>query len=332
MLEINKNKSCTRLGLFVLLGLMLGSLVFAGCFYSNEENSKEPKENVESNFRVVAVSYPLQYLTHRLAGGLVAVDFPVPQDVEDPSQWKPSREAVLAMQSADWVVANGVGASYAKWLPKVSLPESKLCRVATKGLSISDYIAVEDVSLVHSHGPEGEHSHPTMVSRTWLDPAIAKKQAVYISGQLTKIYPQFAVQFSANLAALTKDLDRLTALLQSTDGEQVGPLVTATPLQKFLTRAAGSGDLHLTWFAIPNVEQADLELKALLEDADATGGVVLFDRELPADDILGVLESHGCYPLSLDLIDQPPKEGDFLSSLEANIIALRKALARISER
>lgn len=328
MLKINKNKIYTRLGLCVLLGLMLGSLAFAGCFYSNEVNSKERKENVESDFRVVAVSYPLQYLTCRLAGGLVAVDFPVPQGVKDPSRWKPSREAVLAMQSADLVIANGVGAGYAKWLPKVSLPESKLCRTATKGLSISDYIAVADVSVVHSHGPDGEHSHPTMVSRTWLDPAIAKKQAVYISEQLTKIYPQFAIQFSANLTALTKDLDRLTALLQSTAREQSRPLVTATPLQKFLTRAAGVGDLHMTWFAIPNVEQADLELKALFKDAGATGGVVLFDRELPADDILGVLESHGCRPISLDLIDQPPKEGDFLSSLEANIVALKKALGQ----
>ena len=325
MLEKNKDKNAIRPRL-VLLVWLLGSFAFVGCVQDAEKASGTVGENLDSDFRVVAVSYPLQYLTGRIAGDLVAVDCPVPLGVEDPSQWKPSREAVLAMQSADLVIANGVGADYAKWLPKVSLPGSKLCRTATKGLSISDYIAVEDVSMVHSHGPEGEHSHPTMVSRTWLDPAIAKKQAVYISEQLTKMYPQFAGEFAANLASLAEDLDRLTALLQPIAGQQVGPLITATPLPKFFTRAAGAGDLHLTWFAIPNVEQADLELKALLKGADATEGVVLFDRELPAGDILGVIKSNGCRPISLDLIDQPPEKGDFLSSLEANIVALKKGL------
>ena len=53
-------------------------------------------EKLDKDFRVVAVSYPLQYLTSRIAGGLVAVDCPVPLEVVDPSQWKPSREAILA--------------------------------------------------------------------------------------------------------------------------------------------------------------------------------------------------------------------------------------------
>ena len=186
MLEKNKDKNAIRPRL-VLLVWLLGSLAFVGCVQDAEKASGTVGENLDSDFRVVAVSYPLQYLTGRIAGDLVAVDCPVPLGVEDPSQWKPSREAVLAMQSADLVIANGVGADYAKWLPKVSLPGSKLCRTATKGLSISDYIAVEDVSMVHSHGPEGEHSHPTMVSRTWL----AVSAGSSASGNATTPLPRF---------------------------------------------------------------------------------------------------------------------------------------------
>ena len=102
--------------------------------------------------------------------------------------------------------------------------------------------------------------------------------------------------------------------------------MTATPNQKFLARAAGSGDLHLTWFSIPDVEQASLDLKSLLEGADVSEGVVLFDRELPSAEILAVIEGQGCRSLALDLIDQPPETGDFLSSLESNITALKKTL------
>ena len=88
-------------------------------------------------------------------------------------------------------------------------------------------------------------------------------------------------------------------------GQPSGSLVTANPNQKFLARAAGSGDLHLTWFSIPDVEQASLDLKSLLEGADVSEGVVLFDRELPSAEILAVIEGQGCRSLALDLIDQP---------------------------
>jgi zinc transport system substrate-binding protein len=335
MLLKNKKKICTRhsvlrvafprsmVGLF---GLGLIGVILVGCFQGGEETRQEKKENPDREIRIVAVSYPLQYLTQRIVGDLIDVEYPVPQEVDDPSQWRPTRASVLAMQSAELVIANGAGADYAKWLPKVSLPESKLCRIATKGLSLSDYIAVEDVSMVHSHGPEGEHSHPTMVSRTWLDPAIAKKQAAYISELLTKQYPQFAATLEANLTVLSKDLDRLTALLEPTTGQQIGPLVTATPLQKFFTRAAGAGDLHLTWFEVPDVEQAGADLKALLKGTDAAGGVVVFDQELPSDEILALIDDQGFSSLALNLIDQPPANGDFLSSLESNIVALKAAL------
>lgn len=328
MSDKNKDKNSAPRGFVLLLVLLLGSVSFLGCSQNSENVSKRVGESNDGEIRVIAVSYPLQYLTERIVGDLIAVECPVPREVSDPSLWKPSREAVLSMQSADWVIANGVGADYAKWLPKVSLPESKLCRTATKGLALADYIAVEDVSIVHSHGPEGEHSHPTMVSRTWLDPAMAKKQAIYIAAQFEKKYPQFAAEFAANLDALTKDLNRLADLLRPVEGEELVPLVTATPLQKFFARAAGVGDLHLTWFSIPEVEQANLELKALLESSDATGGVVLFDRNLPSAEILTLLDDQGFRSLSLDLLDQPPEDGDFLTSLEANILALKKALAR----
>ena len=94
------------------------------------------------------------------------------------------------MQHAGLVVANGRGAEVAKWLETVSIPDSRLCNSATRGLALADYIAIEDLRMVHAHGPEGEHSHPTMVGNTWLDPAIAKKQSAYIAQELMRVFPE----------------------------------------------------------------------------------------------------------------------------------------------
>ena len=126
MLLKNKKKICSRrsvlrvafprsmIGLF---GLGLISVILVGCFQEGGGTRQEKKENPDREIRVVAVSYPLQYLTQRIVGDLIDVEYPVPQEVDDPSQWRPTRASVLAMQSAELVIANGAGADYAKWLP-----------------------------------------------------------------------------------------------------------------------------------------------------------------------------------------------------------------------
>ena len=159
------------------LGVLCLACLHAGC--DRPTNNVSPATADESN-RVVAVSYPLQFLTQRIVGASmhqgkpIEVEFPVPSNA-DPRKWRPDRDVIQRMQSSDLVVANGIGAQYASWLDTVSIPESRLCNSATKGLAIREYVQVDDIRLVHSHGPEGEHSHPMMISQSWLDPAIAKK-------------------------------------------------------------------------------------------------------------------------------------------------------------
>ena len=215
--------------------------------------------------RIVAVSYPLQFLAQRIVGDVIQVDFLAPAD-SDPQAWRPSREAIGQMQTADLIIANGTGATYAKWMTIVSLPDSKVRNTASRGMALKDYIAVEDVTIVHSHGPEGEHSHPTMVARTWLDPAVAKKQAIYIADELAAVYPDSAVTFKANLEVLNAELDELSALLK-VDSDLEVELLTATPKLKFLSRATGLNDQHLTWLDAPDAKTAESDLAKLKLDS-----------------------------------------------------------------
>ncbi len=258
----------------VLIGALL---VVTGCNPTSEKAGRESKKQPLAN-RVVAVSYPLQFLTQRIVGDSIRVEMPIPADV-DPQNWRPTRDAITDMQSADLIIANGTGATYANWLTTVSLPESKMVFSATRGLSLSDYIAVEDVTIVHSHGPEGEHSHATMVARSWLDPALAKQQAEYIAQQLKRVYPDLAEQFADNLKSLDAELDQLTEQLAAIKASNPSVVLTANPQLKFFTRAAGVTDRHLTWFEMPSPEQAKLDLEKVLDQfPESKPKLILFGR------------------------------------------------------
>ena len=164
-----------------------------------------------------------------------------------------------------------------------------------------------------------------MVARTWLDPAIAKKQAIYIAGELAQIYPDLSGEFSKNLKSISDQLDQLSQQLDSIKLNDSIAIVTATPKLKFLSRAVGLGDQHLIWFETPEVERAKSDLKALSKPAGRKPVVLLFDDELPSDEIGVILKANGITPIAIDLIDRKPDAGDFLSVMQMNIKALASA-------
>ena len=302
-------------GLFVIsLGVWL---MVMGCDESRKDNAQSKVKPL--THRVVAVSYPLQYLTQRIVGDAIQVEMPVSPDA-DPRNWRPPRDSITNMQSADMIVANGTGASYANWLTTVSLPESKICLSATRGLALADYIAVEDVQVVHTHGPEGEHSHATMVARSWLDPAIAKQQAIYITEQLSRVYPDLADQFDGNLKSLSADLDQLSKLIEVIKQDEGPTVVSANPNLKFLTRASGANDRHLVWFELPDLKKAKSDLTNMLKEIpDPKPKLILFGSQQPGDDLVKELNSLGLTPVLIDLIDRKPDTGDYLTAMKSNI-------------
>ena len=277
--------------------------------------------------QIVAVSYPLEYLTQRIAGSEMEVRCPVPAG-ERASQWRPQRAEILAMQHADLIVANGVGARFAKWLDSVSLPDSKICNSATKGLALADYISVDDVRLVHSHGPEGEHSHPTTVAYTWLNPLIASKQADYIATELARIDPAHKEIFSANLQALKQDLTELAEAfkeLPQSPGDQPLVILSVNPDLKFFSQAAGFQDHHLTWFEPPTAAVAAVELENFLllyknhPTLRQQGQTVLLSNYPFSTELLEVVQSQGVTVLVVDPMDIRPNNGDYLTVMKRNL-------------
>ena len=284
--------------------------------------------------RVAAVSYPLQYLTQRITGTDLPVDFTVGHRPSD-QNWQPSETDVAGLQKADLVIANGPGAIYADWLSRVSLSDSKVCNSCTN-LSTKDFIMVEDHKIVHQHGPEGEHSHPYLVAYSWLDPAIAKKQAKRILSALSSTYPDKKESFEANFNALVKDLDQLSTELASLDSGAVtdSKVLAINPLTKFFTRAAKVNEQHLLWFDDQDDGKRKPQLEQMLKELrgdDATNSVILI---YPKDGIYGLdktlgdnfIEDFGLIDCPIETLDRTPESGDYLSVMRENIDALKNAL------
>ncbi len=313
---MNKKIDSRRPVVLALAVLFMLPLV-AGCRPKTSDDGNADKSVKNSN-RVVAASYALQYLTERIVRDRIEVDFPA-SSAPYPREWSPTVEQIAAIQKADLVVVNGPGAPYANWLVRVTLPESKICR-SCENLELRDFVTVKDYQLVHSHGPEGEHSHPYFVPYPWLSPRIAAKQAAEIKNALSRIYPEHVEEFDKNFSVLDKELSTLVANQKAIAAEQQNKVfATANPHLKFLTRFVGAEDHHLLWFSPEDVDSVAVEVQKLETIvAKHSPSHFLHSEEIPAE--LGPAVADSALPIiKIDTLDKKPIVGDFLSVIKKNI-------------
>lgn len=153
---------------------------------------------------VVTTFYPTTYFAQRIAGDRVEVVCPLP-DGADPIFWHPSRDVLAQYQGARLVIVNG--ADFERWLPTVSLPQSRV--VDTAAGFKERFLKFQ--TATHSHGAGGTHTHEGIDGHTWVDPQNAKMQAKALADALARAFPAHASAFATGLAALQADLDALAA-------------------------------------------------------------------------------------------------------------------------
>lgn len=298
----------------VIAILWLG-LLAVGC---GAEKKAEPSVRDEGRLNVAAVNYPLAYFAGRIGGDLVDVLYPVPGEV-DPAFWNPSAEDVGTFQAADLVLLNG--ATYAKWLPKVTLSASKMLNTSATFAGL--YIAIEDAET-HVHGLSGEHAHTGTAFTTWLDFIQAAAQAEAIRAGFTASRPQHAATFAANFATLEMelmDLDRqLTALAAEIGGR---PVVASHPVYQYLARRYDLNLKAVKWepLIVP-AESLWRELAEML--ATHSAGWMIWEAK-PETASVGRLEEMGVQSLVFDPCQNKPVTGDYMSVMRANVKALGAA-------
>jgi zinc transport system substrate-binding protein len=277
---------------------------------------------------VAVTNAPLAAMVERIAGEWVDVELPIPSGV-DPPFWKPEPEAVLRMQGADLVLLNG--ATYERWLPTVQLPMS---RTVDTGSSFRGQLLDLADEVVHSHGPEGEHSHRGKAFTTWLDFSLAAQQARAVGEAIATRLPAIAgnaeraAAVRANAQALADQLRDLSLRCEVAGRHLQGQTVLAShPVFDYLARRAGLALQSVHWEPgeMPNDDEWQ-RFDALRAAHPAT--LMLWEGE-PGEAVRRALEGRGVTVLVFDPAGAADNRGArvWLDAMEANVARLEAAAA-----
>jgi zinc transport system substrate-binding protein len=263
------------------------------------------------------VNYPLQYFAERIGGPTVDVRFPAPPE-GDPAFWEPGVEQIAAYQHADLILLNG--AAYAKWVQRVSLPESRL--VNTSAAFADRYIPMGD-QATHSHGAVGEHQHGEVAFTTWLDPQQAIQQTAAIRDALIRLRPDAEADFRQGFASLQKDLLELDGQLAAALAQHKGqPLLFSHPVYQYLIRRYAIDGYELHWE--PDSMPSAAEWRAFDELLKRHPARSMVWEGTPTPEIVTALEQRGIETLVFDPAANEPSDGDYLNVMRDNLVGFSR--------
>ena len=245
---------------FVLVLMLILPMVGCSADQSGSEDAGTAAQKTESKPVIAATNFALESMAKEIVGGYADVIRPQVQDAANGL----NLEEVVSMQNAAVVLTNGPGADDAAWLNLISLNESRVHATTSDEFELEDFIQVEDYRTVHSHGDEGEHSHPWLVPHCWLNPKLAQAQSLSVLNRLIEVFPGEESTFTANHRSLKQELGaveelagEVAELLQSKKIR----VMASDPRLLFFTRSLKLDDDYFLWFEMPEISEAIAELK-----------------------------------------------------------------------
>lgn len=308
-------------GFRIISPMKFGSLLLVLCLglIGCGETRTGSKSTSELGYEVFVSNYPLGYMVSELTSGEITPDMPWAGQ-GDPAYWKPSEEAVSALQESKLVVFNG--AEYEKWAKTLSLPKSKI--VDTSASFKDSLIEVE--GEVHTHGPEGEHSHTHKAITTWLDMNLAREHLKAVFQALIDFKVASKDTLERNFTSLDAAIADMDSELKKIGKTMEGKAVFGShPIYQYLAKAYGINiiELHLEPGEFPSESQWD-ELKRKSDENEIK--YILWEGE-PLVKTREKLDSIGITSLTYSPCGDRPEEGDFISVMETNI----RNLASVTE-
>jgi zinc transport system substrate-binding protein len=267
---------------------------------------------------VYVVNYPLQYFAERIGGEHVKVVFPAPAGI-DPAYWMPDVKTISDYQHADLILLNG--ASYAKWVNKVTLPRFRM--VNTSAGFKDRYIEAAEI-LTHSHGSEGEHAHESLAFTTWIDLSLAARQAKVVAEAFSRQRPDLRGSFQKKYAALEQNLMVLDGTIkQMVSKDRTEPLVVSHPVYDYFARRYGLNIKSVHWE--PDETPANEKMRALNGILKEHPAKWMIWEGKPMQGSVDRLQAIGVDSLVFDPCGNTPNQGDFLSVMRQNIDNLKPA-------
>lgn len=289
---------------------ILLTVMTVGCNNKEAESVRMDSAGVP----IVFVSnYPLEWMVDSLVGDKVRILAPW-QGSGDPAYWEPTAEHIAAIQSAQLILLNG--ATYEQWRSGVTLPETRL--ILTASGFRNQWIEVVD-AVVHSHGPDGNHSHAGTAFTTWMNLQLARQQCASVKDALVRLLPAEAdaitaawQQADAQLASLDQRLKDVSSKLAST------PLLASHPVYQYLTHGYQLKILELHWE--PDSDPGADEWEALQRKLQSHPAQALLWENSPLPSVVDKLTGLGIQSIVFSpCSDKPENGGNFLSVMETNI-------------
>jgi len=300
-----------------LWSLAAGALWLAACDRPPAEEPSAP-EQASGPLRVLAVNEPLACFARRIGIELVDARCPAPAG-EDPAYWEPDDDELVEIQRADLILLNGAG--YAHWVETASLSPSKLVDTSA---GFRDRLIETEGTSVHSHGPEGEHSHGQTAFTTWLDLDLACRHADAVLAALRRALPEHDEGLQQRHAVLVDELRDLDEALDAWGASLEGsPILTSHPVYQYLARAYGLAVESVHWE--PGEMPPDEQWKGLEALVERHPAAWMLWEGPPSPETAVRLESLGVHSVVFDPCGGPHPGEDFLSVLQANLERLRAA-------
>ena len=295
--------------------LILASVYLLTCFGCGADKKSVTDDAPETvRGRVAVTNYPLFCMASSIcrdeSGPVKELIYVGPPNGADAHSLMPSTSQIRDLQNVDLIVCNGHGAVFANWMDKVTINQSKLCET-TEGIKLSEFVIVKDYQLVHSHGPEGEHSHSWIVSQSWLSPKIARKQATLMFKRLVTVYGE-SHQLDNGFAELQKQFDQLEAAAEKIQSDHPDHVVTSsTPDIQYLTRNLGWTDHYLQWTEPRSAAQGEKEIADMRARIANEGSKPSQTESLflwsgaPVEGVTAIVDAQWPANVTIDLIDSP---------------------------
>lgn len=289
------------------------SVFVVGCNQGDQSGEADEGSGGMASNRVFASNYPLAYMAGYVSEGSEISIYTPWEGKGDPAYWSPSPEEVTEIQASSVILLNG--ADYETWLASVTLP---MTRVINSSRSFrEEWITIEDVA-VHTHGPEGEHSHGKTAITTWLNLDNARKQLAEVKAALVKQFPDHQGQFEERATELDAYFADLHEQLKETGTKLAGvPLFGSHPVYQYLAAAYGLDimELHLEPDAYPTEGQL-AKIKSLHEERGIQW--VLWEAK-PIEKTSVKLMKMGIQSLIYSPAGNKPERGDFRSVMKLNV-------------
>jgi zinc transport system substrate-binding protein len=290
--------------------ILLAALLLSGCSGGKDDVVVARKP------AVYTVNYPLAYFAERIGGEAIEVVFPAIEG--DPAFWRPSTEDVSAFQSADLVLLNG--ASYAKWIPSVTLVPSRM--VNTAAAFTESFIPLK-AAASHSHGDGPAHAHGDIAFTTWLDPTLAVQQASAIRDALTRLLPEMEAEFRQRCDTLSEELNSLDRQLSEITGRAPLPLVFSHPVYQYFVKRYALNGKSVHWE--PDLEPTPKQWDALKEIQKGHPAQWMIWEGEPDPSAIAKLKQAGFDSLTFDPCGNVPASGDYMSVMAANVENLKRS-------